>query len=75
MKIKHIFFDLDNTLWDHRKNARLTLDILFKRYKVEELYQINFEDFHTAYDIINEDLWAKIRDEKIDKDYLQKHRF
>lgn len=75
MNIRHIFFDLDNTLWDHRKNARLTLEILFKRYKVEELYQITFEDFHTAYDIINEDLWAKIRDEKIDKEYLQKHRF
>ncbi|SFI43345.1 YjjG family noncanonical pyrimidine nucleotidase [Halpernia frigidisoli] len=73
--IRHIFFDLDNTLWDHRKNARLTLDILFKRYKVEELHNLNFEDFHTEYDIVNEDLWAKIRDEKIDKDYLRKHRF
>lgn len=75
MKIRHIFFDLDNTLWDHRKNARLTLDILFKRYKIEELHHINFEDFHSAYDIINEDLWAKIRDEEIDKEYLRKHRF
>ncbi|WP_417428696.1 YjjG family noncanonical pyrimidine nucleotidase [Halpernia sp.] len=75
MKIRHIFFDLDNTLWDHRKNARLTLGILFKRYQVEELHQISFEDFHTAYDFINEDLWAKIRDEKIDKEYLRKHRF
>ncbi|MGS0748408.1 YjjG family noncanonical pyrimidine nucleotidase [Halpernia sp. GG3] len=75
MKIEHIFFDLDNTLWDHRKNARLTLDILFKRYEVEEVHHINFEDFHTAYDIVNEDLWAKIRDEKIDKEHLQKHRF
>ena len=75
MKIRHIFFDLDNTLWDHRKNAKLTLDILFKRYKVEELHGITFEDFHSAYDIVNEDLWAKMRDEKIDKEYLQNYRF
>ncbi len=27
--IRHIFFDLDNTLWDHRKNAYLTLKDIF----------------------------------------------
>lgn len=75
MKLRHIFFDLDNTLWDHRKNARLTLEILFKRYEVEEIYNRNFEDFHFQYDLVNEQLWADLRDEKIDKNFLQKHRF
>ena len=73
--IRHIFFDLDNTLWDHRKNARLTLEELFVREKIRENHHLNFEEFHKEYFTINEDLWAKIRDGKIDKEYLRKHRF
>jgi putative hydrolase of the HAD superfamily len=75
MKIRHIFFDLDNTLWDHRKNACLTLKQIFEREDISEKYQLAFEDFHQAYFTINENLWAQIRDGKIDKTYLRKHRF
>lgn len=75
MKIKHIFFDLDNTLWDHRKNAYLTLQQIFEREKIQEKFQLEFEDFHREYFTINEHLWAEIRDGKIDKAYLRKHRF
>ena len=75
MNIRHIFFDLDNTLWDHRKNAYLTLKTIFEREKIKEKYHLNFEDFHKEYFTINEHLWAQIRDGKIDKPYLRKHRF
>lgn len=75
MKIRHIFFDLDNTLWDHRKNAYITLKEIFAREKVEEKYSLNFEEFHKEYFTINENLWAKIRDGEITKEYLRKHRF
>lgn len=73
--IRHIFFDLDNTLWNHRKNAELTLRQLFKKEKINEIYLLNFDDFHREYFTINENLWANIRDGKIDKDYIRKHRF
>ena len=73
--IRHIFFDLDNTLWDHRKNAELTLNELFERKGIQESYNILFDEFHSKYDEINEDLWVKIRDGLIDKDFLRKHRF
>lgn len=75
MKIQHIFFDLDNTLWDHRKNAYLTLKEIFKKEKVSERFQLEFEEFHTEYFTINERLWEQIRDGEIDKEYLRKHRF
>jgi putative hydrolase of the HAD superfamily len=75
MKIQHIFFDLDNTLWDHRKNAFLTLKEIFKRQNVEEKYTLDFDDFHREYFTINERLWEQIRDGEIDKEYLRKHRF
>lgn len=73
--IQHIFFDLDNTLWDHRKNARLTLKELYKREKIQEKYNLSFNEFHKEYFTVNEKLWAQIRDGKIDKEYLRKHRF
>ena len=75
MKIQHIFFDLDNTLWDHRKNAYFTLKEIFQKEKVSERYQLDFEEFHTEYFTINERLWEQIRDGEIDKEYLRKHRF
>ena len=75
MKIQHIFFDLDNTLWDHRRNAYLTLKDIFTRENVQENYNLGFEEFHKEYFTINERLWAQIRDGEIDKDFLRKHRF
>jgi len=75
MKIQHIFFDLDNTLWDHRKNAYLTIKHLFEQEEIALKYNIDFEEFHAVYHEVNESLWEKIRDGIIDKEYLRKHRF
>ncbi|MFN4365019.1 YjjG family noncanonical pyrimidine nucleotidase [Chryseobacterium hispalense] len=75
MKIQHIFFDLDNTLWDHRKNAYLTIKNLFEKEEINLKYNIDFEEFHSVYHEINEKLWENIRDGIIDKEYLRKHRF
>jgi len=75
MKIQHIFFDLDNTLWDHRRNAYLTIKDLFEKEEITLKYSIDFEEFHSVYHDINERLWEQIRDGEIDKEYLRKHRF
>ncbi|KMQ71969.1 YjjG family noncanonical pyrimidine nucleotidase [Chryseobacterium koreense] len=75
MKIQHIFFDLDNTLWDHRKNAYHTLKEIYRAERVKENHNLDFEDFHREYFTINERLWEQIRDGEIDKEYLRKHRF
>ena len=75
MKIQHIFFDLDNTLWDHRRNAYLTIKDLFEQEEITLKYTIDFEEFHSVYHEINEKLWEDIRDGIIDKEYLRKHRF
>lgn len=75
MKIQHIFFDLDNTLWDHRRNAYLTIQNLFSKNDIQQVYEIDFEDFHSKYHDINENLWEKLRDGIIDKEYLRTYRF
>lgn len=73
--IQHIFFDLDNTLWDHRRNAKLALEDLFKREQIRAKYSLTFEEFHKEYFTVNENLWAQIRDGEIDKEYIRKFRF
>lgn len=75
MKMQHVFFDLDNTLWDNRRNAYLTIKELFEKQEITSKYHIDFEEFHSVYHDINEDLWEKIRDGIIGKEYLREHRF
>ncbi|MCW1964171.1 YjjG family noncanonical pyrimidine nucleotidase [Chryseobacterium viscerum] len=75
MKMQHVFFDLDNTLWDHRRNAYLTIKELFEKQEITSKYHIDFEEFHSVYHDINEELWEKIRDGIIGKEYLREHRF
>ena len=75
MRMQHVFFDLDNTLWDHRRNAYLAIKELFETQEINSKYNIDFEDFHAVYHDINEELWEKIRDGIIGKEYLREHRF
>lgn len=75
MRMQHVFFDLDNTLWDHRRNAYLTIKDLFEKQEITSKYHIDFEEFHAVYHDINESLWEKIRDGIIGKEYLREHRF
>lgn len=74
-KINHVFFDLDNTLWDHRGNSERTLQKMFDQYKIQEEYNISFAEWHTVFYEKNEILWAQLRDQEIDKQYLRNHRF
>ncbi|MFV0237645.1 MAG: YjjG family noncanonical pyrimidine nucleotidase [Flavobacteriales bacterium] len=73
--IKHIFFDLDNTLWDFVKNSKITLENLYKEHLVEEKYHVTFSTWYSHYYDINEQLWAEYRDHKITKEELKDSRF
>jgi len=55
--VKHIFFDLDNTLWDFIKNSKITLQKLYEKYDVETRYSVAFPVWHAHYYKINEQLW------------------
>jgi len=65
--IKHVFFDLDHTLWDFDKNSALT----FK--KIFDLHQVNVDitSFLKVYEPINLKYWKLYREEQIDKASLR----
>ncbi|MBV7440751.1 YjjG family noncanonical pyrimidine nucleotidase [Weeksellaceae bacterium TAE3-ERU29] len=73
--IKHIFFDLDNTLWNHRENSIITLREMFREHKIEEEFNVGFDDWHSVFYDMNELLWADLRDGKITKKDLRERRF
>ena len=75
MNIKHIFFDLDRTLWDFEKNSHTTLLQLIKDFKLIEKGIDTAENFIKKYKIHNEKLWDLYRKDKIKKEVLRGKRF
>ena len=73
--IKHIFFDLDHTLWDFEKNSHTTLLQLIKDFKLIEKGIDTADNFIKKYKIHNEELWELYREDKIKKEELRGKRF
>lgn len=72
---KHIFFDLDHTIWDFDRNAEETLNELYHTYKLNELGLNSCADFILKYTENNHQLWADYHLGKITKDFLRAERF
>lgn len=73
-KYRHIFFDLDRTLWDFDRNSRETLTELFYRYSLDGRIG-NPDDFVDAYHEINLQLWDLYRNGLMTKEILRTQRF
>ena len=74
-KYSHVFFDLDNTLWDFDRNSSETLYELYEKYKLAELGIKSPEHFIGKYQERNAMMWEQYRLGKIDKDTLRNKRF
>ena len=74
MRYRHLFFDLDHTLWDHERNSRKALRLLHKEHSLSEL-EIGEEPFLKIYKRVNHYLWDLINKKEINKDGLREKRF
>lgn len=72
---KHIFFDLDHTLWDFDKNSGIVLEQLYQDFDLQSKGVARFEDFYNIYSDINESLWEKFRKGDINRNELRVKRF
>ena len=70
MRIKHIFFDLDHTLWDFEKNSAKAFELCFKENKID----LHLQSFLSTYVPINLDYWKLYREEKVSKEDLKTGR-
>jgi putative hydrolase of the HAD superfamily len=70
-KYRHLFFDLDHTLWDFEANAKLTLQDLHDSLELGKKGVNDFELFHKNYLEHNERLWERYRNGAIKQDELR----
>jgi putative hydrolase of the HAD superfamily len=74
MKYKHLFFDLDHTLWDFDANARMTLEQLHLDLNLPDKGIHDFDLFYRNYLVHNEKLWVKYRNGQIKQEELRLKR-
>ncbi|ACU06230.1 MULTISPECIES: YjjG family noncanonical pyrimidine nucleotidase [Pedobacter] len=73
--IRHIFFDLDHTIWDFDRNAQETLMELYDLYQLQKLGLSSCQEFIAAYTENNHQLWAEYHVGRITKEQLRTQRF
>ncbi|MGB2116283.1 MAG: YjjG family noncanonical pyrimidine nucleotidase [Flavobacteriaceae bacterium] len=66
-RIKHVFFDLDHTLWDFDKNSDLAFIKIFKDLTID----IEISEFLKVYKPINTIYWNKYRNDEVSKSKLR----
>ena len=72
-KYKHLFFDLDHTLWDFETNSKQTLSSLLAKYELDK--NLSTEKFISDYWIHNKRLWDAYEKSEIDQKTLRFERF
>lgn len=68
---KHLFFDLDHTLWDFEKNSELTMRKLYAEYELDKTGIEDFNTFYQQYSYHNDRLWERFRKGFIKRDELR----
>ncbi|RYY90943.1 MAG: noncanonical pyrimidine nucleotidase, YjjG family [Chitinophagaceae bacterium] len=73
-KYRHLFFDLDHTLWDFDANARATLEQLHLDLHLPDRGIHDFDHFYQCYIGHNEKLWDRYRKGYIKQEELRLKR-
>lgn len=71
MKYRHLFFDLDHTLWDFEANSRKTLEELYVSFNLQQKGVNDFDAFNKSYLVHNDKLWDRYRKGFIKVDELR----
>jgi len=72
---KHLFFDLDHTLWDFDRNSAECIAELFDTFQLADLGIASSDEFSRHFISINKQLWAEYDQNRIEHSYIRQHRF
>lgn len=75
MEIRHLFFDLDHTLWDFEKNSKICIKQIYEYYRAIFPKEIGFEAFFREFSTINSAMWNQLDLSQITHEYLRTFRF
>ena len=73
-KYKHLFFDLDNTLFDFDACAKLSLKECYNKNNLSQWFA-DFEEFNVLYAENNIRLWQAYKNNEVKKDEVKFGRF
>ena len=74
-KYKHLFFDLDHTLWDFEKNTSEAINEIFEIFNFSRWTSFTFDDFMKIFREVNDFLWDRFNHRLIDRKELRNKRF
>jgi putative hydrolase of the HAD superfamily len=74
-RYRHLFFDLDHTLWDFESNSKTALAMLYEHHGLESKGVASLADFQKVYARINEEKWEAMRRGTLSKQELRNTRF
>lgn len=72
---KHVFFDLDRTLWDMDGNSYQTICELAEKHRLSERGISSVDEFICRYKVINDQLWEDYSKDLVDRETLRSERF
>lgn len=75
MPYKHLFFDLDHTLWDFDRNSAESLTELYETFQLADAGITSAEEFSRHFIAVNRKLWADYDKNLIEHTYIRQHRF
>ena len=75
MAYKHLFFDLDHTLWDFEKNSAECLADIYEIFDFKGLNISSLEAFQQEFSIVNKHHWSLLEQNLITHDELRRRRF
>ncbi len=75
MTYKHLFFDLDHTLWDFDRNSAESIAELFDTFRLTDAGVGSAAEFSTHFIAVNRQLWADYDRDLITHDYIRTNRF
>jgi YjjG family noncanonical pyrimidine nucleotidase len=75
MKYKHLFFDLDHTLWDFERNSSESLEDIFYKSDLTSHGVSSLEHFVTSFLRINTQLWDAFDRGQLHHSYIRANRF
>jgi len=75
MVYKHLFFDLDHTLWDFEKNSRESLAELYESFGLHAWNITELSVFQTEFSVVNRRYWSMLETNQITHEDLRRRRF
>lgn len=72
---KHLFFDLDHTLWDFERSAYHTFQMMYDKFSLKEKGIPSLAEFLKTYTHHNSRLWESYRNGALKKEVLRSLRF